>query len=122
MTLATRFVSLAKNAKYRLANFEVIRQWTVGLGGAGAIAAAASDNDVDINEDEILDAEEDCVAAVTATQRKRIEVVVAAYDRLDAKIHLAACDQLFSHAIALIDLCCSTNTNGASAVRPSTYH
>ncbi len=114
MTLVTRFVSLAKNAKYRLANFNIIRQWTLGLGGAGAGAAAAADNDDDSDEDDIPDAEEDAVAAVSATKRKRIQVVVAAYTRLDAKAHLATCDQLFSRAITLIDLC-SANANSAPA-------
>jgi len=114
MTLATRFVSLAKNAKYRFKNFDIIRQWTLGLGGAGAGAAAAADNDDDSDEDDIPDAEEDAVAAVSATKRKRIQVVVAAYNRLDAKVHLAACDQLCGRAITLIDLC-SANANGASA-------
>ena len=115
MTLATRFVSLAKNAKYRLEHFGIIRQWTVGLGGAGAGAAAAADDDDDDDDsDEDDDAEEDAVAAVTATKRKRIQVVVAAYNRLDAKVHLAVCDKLFSRAITLIELC-SANANGASA-------
>jgi len=104
--------SSIKNAKYRLGNFIIIRQCTLELGEAGA--AAAADNDDDSDEDEIPDAEEDAVAAVTTTKRKRMEVVVAAYPRLDAKAHLATCDQLFSRAITLIDLC-SANANGAPA-------
>ena len=103
-----------KNARYRLGNFNIIRQWTVGLGGAGVGATAAAGNDDDSDEDEIPDAEEDAVAAVTATKRKRTQVVVAAYNRPDSKVHLAACDQLFGRAITLIDLC-SANANGASA-------
>ena len=96
MTLATRFVSLAKNAKYRPSNFYIIgRQWTLGLGGGGAAAAAAGDSYDDSDEDEIPDAEVDAVAAVTATKRKRIEVSAAACTRPDAKVHLmAACGRV----------------------------
>jgi hypothetical protein len=143
MTLSTRFVSLVKNAKYRLGNFDLIREWTLALGEAGAAAAAGDDDDSD--EDEIPDATEDAVATATSTKGKRIEAVVAAYTRPDAKVHLIACDQLFSRAITLIELC-SANANGASAeliaslkaygrhlatmatrpgaivVRPSTFH
>ena len=104
-TLGTRFVSLVKNAKYRLGNFDLIREWTLALGEAGAAAAAGNDDDNDSDEDEIPDAEEDAVATVSSTKRKRMEAVVAAYTRLDAKVRLTACDQLFSRAITLIELC-----------------
>ena len=93
---STRFVSLAKNAKYRPSNFYIIgRQWTLGLGGGGAAAAAAGDSYDDSDEDGFPDAEEDVVAAVTATKRKRIEVVVIAFKRPAAKVHLmAACGRV----------------------------